>query len=133
MSLQRLNPATLPPPEPGVHSQIVGFPSGVGYRFSGFTALDALGELVGEGDLEAQITQSYANATEALRCVGATWDNVTHLMVYAVDVEQYASLEHSLVEPLFIGGPPASTVVEVSRLIDPRWLVEVQVDAVVSA
>ena len=66
----------------------------------------------------------------ALAAAGCDWSNVVHLYTFTTDMDAYLEAEREIA-PAFLGSaPPASTLIQVSRLVDHEWLVEVQVDAV---
>lgn len=99
---------------------------------SGTTATDDDGELVGEGDAYAQADRALANVASALERAGATPEDVVRTRLFVTDIEQWAAVGRAHAEH-FGDVRPASTMVEVSRLVDPRMLVEVEADAVVAA
>jgi len=68
--------------------------------------------------------------TRALKAVNLTWANVIHIYTFTTNMEEYMKYEKPIAKAAFGEKPPASTLVEVSKLVDPDWLVEVQVDAV---
>ena len=82
------------------------------------------------GDMAAQIREVYEQVTIALAAVGCDWTNVVHIYTFTTDMDSYLAAEREIA-PAFLGPePPASTLVEVSRLVERDWLVEVQVDAI---
>ena len=99
---------------------------------TGTTALDARGELVGEGDAAVQTRQCLANIRSALERLGASLEDVVRTRMFVVDISAWETIgrEHGAV---FGGIRPATTMVEVSRLIDPRMLVEIEADAIVAS
>ncbi|MEA2833982.1 MAG: hypothetical protein QOG66_2184 [Methylobacteriaceae bacterium] len=100
---------------------------------SGQVAVDESGTLVGPGDLAAQTTQTMRNVGLVLTAAGAGFADVVKITTYVVN---YA-LEHRAViskarAPFFAGGePPASTLLGVSALAVPGWLIEIEAVAVV--
>lgn len=96
---------------------------------TGTTALDADGNLVGEGDPALQARTCLANVLAALERVGATRDDVVRTRIYVTDIGSWEAIgrEHGAV---FGDVRPATTMVEVSALIDPRMLVEIEADAI---
>ncbi|MCW2583869.1 MAG: putative Endoribonuclease [Klenkia sp.] len=88
--------------------------------------------LVVEGGVAAQTAQALANVVAALESVGATTSDVVRTRVYVTDIDSWEAVGR--VHGEFFGATrPASAMVEVSRLIDPAMLVEVEADAVVGA
>ena len=97
---------------------------------SGSAAIDADGALVGEGDMYAQARQCICVLESALAQAGASLADVVRTRTFVTDIEQWEAVARAHSEA-FGAAPPATSMVEVSRLIDPRMLVEIEVDAVV--
>jgi enamine deaminase RidA (YjgF/YER057c/UK114 family) len=97
---------------------------------SGSAAVGDDGELVGAGDMYEQSLQCIRVLKNALESAGCSLDDVIRTRTYVTDIEQWEDVAkaHSAA---FGTAPPAATMVEVSRLIDPRMLVEIEADAVV--
>jgi reactive intermediate/imine deaminase len=124
-----LSPATLP--SPFGYSQVVDVPAGRTIYISGQIPFDVDGQLVGEGDLEVQTRQVFANLTAALGAAGASWSDVVKLNFFVRDVTQVPGVVRPVRdEYLNTAQPPASTLVEVSRLFREDVLIEI--DAVAS-
>ena len=99
---------------------------------SGQLARDSKGEVVGKGDMRAQIRQVFSNITTALAAAGATWADVVKRQTFTTDIDAY--FEHIDVRMEFCRDDlSTSTAVEVRRLSHPDFLVEVEVMAVVKA
>jgi reactive intermediate/imine deaminase len=123
-----LSPDTLPPPFG--YSHVVDAPASRVVYVSGQVPLDAAGELVGDGDFAAQVRQVFENLTAALAAADATWDDVVKLNYFVRDVGEVASLRTIRDEYVNTERPPASTLVEVSRLFRDEVLVEIEAVAV---
>jgi enamine deaminase RidA (YjgF/YER057c/UK114 family) len=98
---------------------------------SGCTATDAEGRVVGLGDGYAQAVQTLHNVAAALARVGARREHVVRTRIYVTDIGQWEAVGRAHGEA-FGDIRPATAMIEVSRLIAPEMLVEIEADAVVS-
>ena len=97
---------------------------------SGTTATDENGGVVGKGDACAQATQALRNIEAALKKAGAEMRHVVRTRMYVTNIDQWADIGRA--HSAFFGTVrPAATMVEVSRLIDPDMLVEIEADAII--
>jgi reactive intermediate/imine deaminase len=123
-----LSPDTMPPPFG--YSHVVDAPAGRIIFISGQVPLDRDGELVGEGDFEAQTRQVFANLSAALEAAGAAWDDVVKLNYFLTDVGRLTEVRAIRDEHVNTKQPPASTLVEVSSLFRPEAMVEIEAVAI---
>ena len=115
----------------GVWSVVTAASPGRMIFVSGLLAKNAAGELVGVGDMAAQTEQVIANLKQALSAANATLDDVVRVDVYTRDMTKFSEI-HAVRRKHFPKDPPASTMVEVSRLTDDRALIEITAIAVVA-
>jgi enamine deaminase RidA (YjgF/YER057c/UK114 family) len=130
--IRRLNPPELGSP-PG-YSQIVDVRASRIIFIAGQTALDRDGALVGEGDFAAQADQVFRNLNAALQSVGCDASNLVKLTVFVRDMGQLSTYREA--RNRFFGtvtppAAPAITLVEVSKLYGPDFLIEIEAIAAI--
>ncbi len=133
MNIDFLNPPELCPTFGWTH--VVASRGGKTIHISGQVGIDGDGKVVRPGDLKAQTEQAFRNIRIALAAAGASFDDVVKTSIFVVGLKaehvpiirevrgRYVSAEH----------PPASTLVGVSALVGPDWLIEIEATAVVKA
>lgn len=132
MNVEFLNPPQLCPTFGWSH--VVSTTGGKMVHISGQVSINERGEVVGRGDMKAQTEQAFHNISLALAAVGATFSDVVKTSLFVVGLKpehvpiirevrsRYVSAEH----------PPASTLVGVSALVGPDWLIEIEAVAVIA-
>lgn len=112
--------------------RIVGYSRAVrvGNRIyvAGTTATDENGDVVGVGDAYAQTVQTIKNIERALQALDAGLENVVRTRMFVTDIsrgEEYGKVRGEFFRKIL----PATTMVEVSKLINPQMLIEIEADA----
>jgi enamine deaminase RidA (YjgF/YER057c/UK114 family) len=97
---------------------------------AGTTATDEKGEIIGVGDVYAQAKYILEKIDKALAGAGAEMRHVVRTRMFVTDISQWEAVGRAHGE-VFRDIRPVATMVEVTRLIDPRHLLEIEVDAIV--
>jgi enamine deaminase RidA (YjgF/YER057c/UK114 family) len=130
--IRRFNPPELGTP-PG-YSQIVDVRANRIIFIAGQTALDREGKLIGKSDFATQVEQVFRNLSAALQSVGCTANNLVKLTVFLRDMSHlpiYREARNRFFATATPPAAPAVTLVEVSKLYGPDFLVEIEAIAAV--
>jgi 2-iminobutanoate/2-iminopropanoate deaminase len=96
---------------------------------AGQTSVDEQGNVVGKGEIEVQARQIFQNIQKCLASVGAGFNHVVKLNIYSTDLDAHREIISKLRREYF-REPVVSTTVQVSRLVHPDWLLEIEAIAV---
>jgi enamine deaminase RidA (YjgF/YER057c/UK114 family) len=129
--VQHINPPGLP--KSPSYSHVSRAQPGTVVWIAGQVSQNAKGEVVGKGDLKAQLNQVWENLKVALEAGGATFKDVVKVTTYVVNYTPAMRDEVRAARLRFMGAgePPAATLVGVQSLATADWLVEIEVTAVV--
>jgi enamine deaminase RidA (YjgF/YER057c/UK114 family) len=100
---------------------------------AGQTPSDENYECVSPGDYRAQYIQVMSNLDVQLRVAGATWDDVVYRRMFVLDVDEFIATFRDPTVPKYGDGRPPSTMVGVTRLSHPEFLIEIDLVAAVGA
>jgi len=126
-SIVRINPPELGTP-PG-YSQVVDVKGGHIIFISGQTAIDRDGNVVGKNDFASQAAQVFRNLGIALEAAGCTAADLVKLTVFLTDMEnlgRYREARNRFFASVTPPAAPAVTLVEVSKLYGPDFMVEIE-------
>ncbi|HEX4612342.1 MAG TPA: RidA family protein [Urbifossiella sp.] len=131
MSKQFLNPPALNPTNGFTH--VVTTTGGKTVYVSGQVSVNEKAEVVGKGDMRAQVEHVFENLRVALAAAGAAFRDVVKITYFVVDlkpehVPHIREVRRKYLDP---DRPPASTLVGVAALVVPDWLIEIELVAVV--
>lgn len=125
------SPNLYEPPGGGIFSSAVETTGGRMIFVSGLTSRDKLGGVLGEGDITAQTERVMQNLKWVLEAAGSSLDDIVKVTVFIRDMEDFDKI-HAVRRKYFTKPFPASSMVEVSRLVDERLLIEIEAIAVVT-
>lgn len=131
-SIVRINPPELGTP-PG-YSQVVDVSAGRIIFIAGQTAIDSDGQVVGKDDFAAQAAQVFCNLTIALKASGCSAANLVKLTVFLTDMRNlavYREARNRFFATVTPAAAPAVTLVEVSKLYGPDFMIEIEAIAAV--
>jgi reactive intermediate/imine deaminase len=97
---------------------------------SGMTARDVDGRVIGAGDIEAQTRQVCENLNRAVGAAGGTLNDVVRVDVFVRNIEHFDAI-HRVRREYFDAPAPASTLLEVSKMVSPEMLIEINAIAVI--
>ena len=131
MTLNRMNPDGMYTPNKGIYSQVVTSTGTTTVHIAGTVPFDEDANVVGVGDMKAQTCQILDNLRISLEAAGALPADVVRINVYTLNTDDYVANGAPEVIAFFGDTKPSSTTVQVSRLVHPDWLVEIEATAVI--
>ena len=124
-----MNPGGIADPSPSGFTAVVK--AGNTVYIAGMVAQDVNGNVVGEGDAEAQTRQIWHNIGVAVQAAGGSLADIVKTTTYVTGIEHGAAVRRVRGE-LFPENPPTSTLLVVSELANPAYVVEIESIAVIS-
>jgi enamine deaminase RidA (YjgF/YER057c/UK114 family) len=131
MPKQFLNPPSLNPTNGFTH--LVAATGGTTIYVSGQVSVNERAEVIGAGDMRAQVERVFVNLDAALAAAGATFRDVVKITYFVVDLkpEHVGHIREVRRKYLDAQNPPASSLIGVAALVVPEWLIEIELVAVV--
>ena len=123
-----MNPSGIADPSPSGFTAVVK--AGNTVYIAGMVAQDENGNVVGEGDAEAQTRQIWRNIEVAVQAAGGSLADIVKTTTYVTGIE-HAPAVRAVRSGLFPSNPPTSTLLVVSELANPAYVVEIESIAVV--
>lgn len=124
--IERINPEGMT--QPTAYHHVVR--AGNLLFIAGQVALDGEGTLVGADDMRAQVRQVLENLKTVLASQNANFSNIVKINIFTTDIDAFREAA-DVRGTYFQGSPPASTLVQIERLAQPEFLVEIEAIAVV--
>ncbi len=128
MAKQIINPKSMAPP---VGYSYAVKKSGTPVFIAGQVSIDGHGRIVGEGDVAAQVEQSFQNLRTVVEACGGTMEDIVKLNIYTTDATYRPAIAAARQRHFKDGQYPASTYVVISALAVPPLLVEVEAVAMI--
>ena len=132
--IQTYNPTTMAKPL-GLYCHVARAKASEFVHIAGQVSLDSSGEIVGTGNFEAQMNQTYANLRAALESTGAGFGDVVKYTTYLTrknDLGEYRRVRNALYEDIYPNGPyPPNTLLIVSGLVNDDLLLEIEAVAAI--
>ena len=123
--IERINPEGMT--QPTAYTHVVRY--GELLFLAGQVATDGDGNVIGEGDMRAQVRQVLENMKTVLASQRADFDDVVKITIYTTDIDAYRTTGDIRSE-YWTGGAPASTLVQIDQLARPVFLVEIEATAI---
>jgi enamine deaminase RidA (YjgF/YER057c/UK114 family) len=132
MEINYINPPSLCPTFGWTHVATVS--GGKTIYISGQVSVNERGEVVGKGDMRLQTEQTFRNVERALAAAGATFRDVvkTNLYVVGLKPEHVPIIREVRARYIAADHPPVSTLVGISALVGPEWMIEIEAVAVIA-
>jgi len=127
--IKRINPPTVYPPYNNVYTQVIKAKGQVQVHVAGTVSLDINRNVIGDGDMALQVTTVFENLRLSLAAAGATPSDVVRINIFTLDVDRYLAEGSAIMAAFFGAHTPTATLVGCVRLADPRYLIEMECDA----
>jgi reactive intermediate/imine deaminase len=126
-----INPSSVAPSRGYSQAAVVDLGTAKMVIMSGQIALDPQGNLVGKDDAEKQTAQVFRNIKSIVEAAGGTMDNIVKLGYFVTDASKLQAIRTARDQFINTKTPPASTLVQVSRLFREDLLIEIEATAVI--
>jgi 2-iminobutanoate/2-iminopropanoate deaminase len=131
MAIERINPPDVYEPNRNIYTQVIKATGSVQVHLAGMVPWSIEKSVIGRGDMAAQVAAVLENIERSLATANASRKDVVRINVYTIDVERYVNEGAPVLTKFFGDTKPVSTTVEVSRLVHPDWLVEIEATAII--
>ena len=131
MPIERINPKEIYTPNKNIYTQVIKTTGSTQIFLAGIVPFDQYQNIVGIGNMQLQVKQVLQNIKYALRSANADMTDVVRINVLTTDVDLYIQEGAPQVVDFFGKTKPTSTTYEVSRLVHPDWMVEIETTAII--
>ena len=131
MTLKRINPKEIYTPNKNIYTQVIKTTGSTQIFLAGIVPFDQKQNIVGIGNMRLQVKQVLQNIRYALGSADASVSDVVRINVLTTDVDLYIQEGAPQVINLFGETKPTSTTYQVSRLVHPDWMVEIEATAII--
>ena len=131
MALERINPPEIYKPNKDIYTQVVTATGSTQIFLAGIVPFDQNQNIIGIGNMQVQVIQVLQNIKCALTSANASIADVVRINVLTTDVDLYIQEGAPEVINFFDETKPVSTTYQVSRLVHPDWMVEIEATAII--
>lgn len=131
MALERINPPEIYKPNKDIYTQVVTATGSTQIFLAGIVPFDQNQNIIGIGNMQVQVIQVLQNIKCALTSASASIADVVRINVLTTDVDLYIEEGAPEVINFFDKTKPVSTTYQVSRLVHPDWMVEIEATAII--
>ena len=131
MTIERINPTEICKPNKNIYTQVIKTTGSKQIFLAGIVPFDQKQNIIGTRDMQLQVKQVLQNIEHALRSAGANLADVVCINVLTTDVDLYIQEGAPHVINFFGKTKPTPTTFQVSRLVHPDWMVEIEATAII--
>ena len=131
MALERINPPEIYKPNKNIYTQVIKATGSTQIFLAGIVPFDQNQNIIGIGNMQVQVIQVLQNIKCALTSASASIADVVRINVLTTDVDLYIEEGAPEVINFFDKTKPVSTTYQVSRLVHPDWMVEIEATAII--
>ena len=131
MAVERINPPEIYKPNKNIYTQVIKATGSTQIFLAGIVPFDQNQNIIGIGNMQVQVIQVLQNIKCALTSASASIADVVRINVLTTDVDLYIQEGAPEVINFFDKTKPVSTTYQVSRLVHPDWMVEIEATAII--
>ena len=131
MTIERINPTEIYKPNKNIYTQVIKTTGSTQIFLAGIVPFDKSQNIIGKGDMQLQVMQVLQNIKYALKSADAKPSDVVRVNVITTDIDLYIEKGAPEVIDFFDKTKPTSTTYQVTRLVHPDWMVEIEATAII--